>query len=32
MHSVRAVSQFYLGQHENYNLGDSISDSSEKLL
>ena len=32
MHNVRAVSQFYLGQQENYSLGDSISDSSEKLL
>ena len=27
MHNVRASSQFYLGQHEDYSLGDSISDS-----
>ena len=24
--------KFYLGQNEDYSLGDSISDSSEKLL
>ena len=30
MHKVRV--KFYLGQSEDYSLGDSISASSEKLL
>ena len=29
---LRVVRKFYLGQNENYSLGDSISDSSKKLL
>ena len=31
MHNVRVV-KFYLGQYEVYSLGNSISDSSKKLL
>ena len=29
---LRVVRKFYLGQNEDYGLGDSISDSSKKLL
>ena len=32
IHSVRVKVKFYLEQNEDYSLGDSISDSSEKLL
>ena len=31
MHNMR-VASFYLGQNEDHSLGDSTSDSSEKLL
>ena len=32
MYNLRVVIRFYLGQNEDFSLGDSISDSSEKLL
>ena len=32
MHNVRVVIKFFEGQDEDCNLGDSTSDSTEKLL
>jgi len=32
MHNMRVLSQVLFGENENYGLGDSITDSSEKLL
>ena len=32
MHNVREQIKFYLGQNEDCSLGDSTSDSSERLL
>ena len=32
MHNMRVWIKFYLGQNEDYSLGDNTSGSSEKLL
>ena len=31
-HNMRVVSKFYLGQNEDYSLGDSVSGNSGELL